>query len=155
MREIKFRGKRIDNGEWVYGDLIWANYLPIRAWVSSIYDGTRLRSMDTADKTATFRAFEVIPETVGQYTGLKDDNGREIFEGDILKLQLVGDEYHKTVRVEFGNPNCAYDWGYQIVPFGNFPYRKDILLWIETETDRVKVNVIGNITDNPELIKGE
>ena len=141
MREIKFRGKSENNGEWLYGGI----EINVQKHFAIIYD----------ERTPYDNEYSVIPESVGQYTGLKDDNGREIFEGDILKLQLVGDEYHKTVRVEFGNPNCAYDWGYQIVPFGNFPYRKDILLWIETETDRVKVNVIGNITDNPELIKGE
>ena len=131
MREILFRGRSNILNEWVYGDLhhgFWSKHPYVKG-------------------------ISVIPESVGQYTGLKDDNGCKIFEGDIIKLQLVGDEYHKIVRVEFGNPNCAYDWGYQIVPLGSFPYRKDILLWIETETDSVKVEVIGNIHDNPELLE--
>ena len=143
MREIKFRGKSENNGEWLYGGI----EINVQKHFAIIYD----------ERTPYDNEYSVIPESVGQYTGLKDDNGREIFEGDIIKLQLIS-KYaidNRIVRVEFGNPNGAYDWGYQIVPLGNFPYRKDILLWIETETDAVRVEVIGNTHDNPELIKGE
>lgn len=120
MREI-FRGKRADNGEWIYGDLM------------QNVDCIKIREQEKDIKHIS-KSFEIIPETVGQYIGLTDKNGTMIWEGDIVKhYNSVYEISYITKYARFAgrNSNCIF----ASIPFGN-------------------TEVIGNIHDNPELLKG-
>lgn len=128
MREILFRGKREDNGEWVYG------YYACIGKHHYILTG-KLNLIGTVN----FEHYLVIPETVGQYTGLTDRNGTKIFEGDIVR--------------ERGGESCQ---GF---------YEIDNVLIVEIPNTLVsftigrdcgcEYKVIGNIHDNPELRGGD
>jgi uncharacterized phage protein (TIGR01671 family) len=139
MREILFRGKRVDNGEWVYG--YYENYNG-GSYINLQTD--RLNSGGYPIREFT----EVIPETVGQFTGLTDKNGKRIFEGDIVKREftLWHGETKKTRETQIGvvaysNREC----GFQVEKKCNL--RKP---W-----DGDTIQVIGNIHDNGELFTAE
>lgn len=134
MREILFRGKRVDNGEWVYG-----SFIPD---LCELLYGNKLDGfIKPFGKTRKERLMvEVDRKTVGQYTGLRDKNSTRIFEADIVKVYDVYCNETVVGVVEF----C--DGSFRI-------YDKDF-----TSYDRwmyCKVEVIGNVFDNPELLEGE
>ena len=129
MREILFRGKRLDDEGWEYGG--YACTESKRAHI--IYNQTHSINLE---------GHTVYPDTVGQYTGLTDKNGRKIFEGDIVKY-TSGSEcfYHKVV---FETRNFCCYFGIVI---------SDIETWgFGMEVPPSMFEVIGNIHDNPELI---
>ncbi len=120
MRTIEFRGKRIDNGEWVIGQLVkmWGEWHILNS-----------------DNVNT--AYSVDSATIGQYTGMKDKNGKEIYEGDILQ-----DEMGFKGEISYSMAAFYGDFGEGIEPqyFSEGLHEACI--------------VIGNIHDNPELLKG-
>lgn len=141
MREILFRGKWKNSGEWVYGNL----FNPDKADTpTQICIGTYIA------KTC----YEIDPETVGQYTGLTDRNGKKIFEGDIVKLTDDYNDFEWKAVVVFGNPVGAYCWGWNFLPIDGYKGTTDILMWVEMEATGAYCEIIGNIHDNPELMKG-
>ena len=142
MREILFKGKRADNGEWVLSVNLIQNY----------HNETKKVYFPKGIETSYY--FEVIPETVGQYTGLSDKNGKKIFEGDIVKCRDIYNDIEFTAVVEFGNPNRAYNWGWQLrIIDGDEYINPDILLWVDMEDTGAICEVIGTVHDNPELLK--
>lgn len=140
MREILFRAKRIDNGEWVEGQYAYIlNPLtesgePIK---HLICNGTNIFNN------------EIDPETLCQYTGLKDKNGKRIWENDIVDASeewwsACGPAGHNSpiIKVEWLEGLTGFD------PFAN--YDCDCGVYI----DASGCEVIGNILDNPELLEG-
>ena len=126
MREILFRGKRADNGEWVEG-----YYSPVNIPITG--------NMGHFINVGGYRAVEIDPETVGQFTGLCDKNGVRIFEGDIVRY---GDTIHRVV-FEQRNGTAYFGLVYaacETLPFGHYQ-------------DLKQIEVIGNIYDNTELLE--
>lgn len=131
MREILFRGKRIDNGEWVYG-----------AFVPDAFEQTHgemvtwgfIRRYQPNRTVESVEMIEVHRYTIGQYTGLHDKNGKRIFEGDIVKDCDTG-----TIKTVLWHKSC-------------FILRdtKGFYQWTYYEDEH---EVIGNIHDNPELLE--
>lgn len=157
MREILFHGKRTDNGEWVEGDVLQTRY----------HSGHI--EYQIMPQTPVSSAYPVLAETVGQYTGLTDRNGKRIFEGDIVRYNTYDDFDCQSV-VKFGEYNqdgsageysaskcigfyvdvdnfICPDWcEYGSNCFSNYLKQQNIL-----EVARY-CEIIGNIHDDPELL---
>ena len=120
IREIIFRGKskeELISGEWIYGYLF--NIEGEKAW---IWNGIPQ---------------EVLTDTVGQYTGIKDIDGKEIYEGDIVK-----DKYENRYEVRYDDKRMSW------IAHSTIPFENNIPLCVVTEC-----TIIGNIHDNPDLLE--
>lgn len=116
MREIKFRGKDLTNGMWYYG----------------YYIQTKGEHKIITDDGFVF----IVPETIGQFTGLIDKNGNEVFVGDIATDGL------SLYTVEFSEESCSFVWHIH-GSYNTYHFEK---------TDTEEMEIIGNIHDNPELL---
>lgn len=143
MREPLHRGKRVDNNEWAYGGIVHqTDYYGDKVDRWFIIDGT-----ETNDYSIGY-PMEVIPETVGQYTGLTDKNGRTIFEGDIIKVSYDDEDYLTSVYAHI-NTLCVNirdeDYDFTSIDFA-------VDLW---ENRGCEYEVIGNIRENSGLLGEE
>lgn len=136
MREILFRGKTYD-GKWEQGDLRHGGYVHNDS-------ETYIMRSDYA-----LHNIPVDPKTVGEYTGLTDKNGQKIFEGDIVKIERGLMLNGKYAYCEIGK--VVYEQCCFFVVFADDCRR--IRLYREDDAERYEI--IGNIHDNPELLKGE
>lgn len=130
MRKILFRGKRQDNGAWETGSLVIVRM------------GCHDAQYYIADKMTGYHT-PVDPSTVGQYTGLKDKNGKRIFEGDICRNTKTGE----IVSVQWHGTMAGFVWSKQKDKSYLFDFGELFMVYDKHE-------VIGNIHDNPELLKG-
>ena len=149
MREILFRGKRIDSGEWVYsGNIICFNPEGGKDKYLAFIPALNEPCICDHDENGNIISFEkgmfykVDTKTVGQYTGLKDKNGKRIFEGDIAKVLQGKDKDIAYVGFENG--------AFMLYPKTGNIYERTLWEYWYNDWD---VEVIGNITDNPELLE--
>lgn len=137
-REILFRGKRVDNGEWVYGYLFDDGYQnPRHVFVGGLmideYKGTACDEWDING----IDFYDVKPNTICQYTGLTDKSGKKIFEGDVVQSVL-----DKGI--------VGYEDGCFVIKWNNVKFlRKDLGYWADLDG----FCTVGNIYDNPELLE--
>ncbi len=150
MREILFRGKKMDNWEWVEG--YYLKHDSVKVCFSS--DDPKTKHLIAFDDFCDWgfeppiHAVEVQPETIGQYTGLNDKNGKRIFEGDIVEAVLPptvaqpGFVWPKMRTVFVDGAFGLLDQRNETIPFRSF-------------SPRVTFEIKGNIHDNLELLKGD
>ena len=136
MREILFKGKRDDNGEWIFGYYV---HLPIGRCGEEEH---LIQALEADGRMGILH--RVIPETVGQYTGLKDKNGKRIFEGDICQNIKTGE----IVSVKWHGTMAGFVWVVHQGKGHNFDFGELFRAY-----DKYKI--IGNIHDNPELLEVE
>ena len=135
MREILFHGKRADNGEWVEGDVLQTRY----------HSGHI--EYQIMPQTPVSSAYPVLSETVGQYTGLTDRNGNKIFEGDICRFKRFNDIH--VGEIVFNVTTASFVMRYQSIvgAYGEKATQKMLLSVCDD------IEVIGNIHDDPELLR--
>lgn len=146
MREIKSRGKRLDNGKWMCGSPI---LIEDTCFIIEPLDFSYNNDTDATVFWFDCTEHEVDPATVGQYTGQKDHDGKEIYEGDILKVtDVMGGTSICPVSFDETNSCFGVEWSFD--DFDGLSLGCAIDVW---KSEQIEYNVIGNIHDNPELLK--
>lgn len=139
MREIIFRGKRVDTGDWCYG-------VP---FVEGQSKTTYIASYEYSS-LAFIQPIEVVPETLCEFTGLYDKNGNQIWENDIVKTK-----FGRLCKVVWRQTQCFVGWDFNVCDF-DFDvndFSKPLSSWDLYSPENLEV--IGNSIDNPELLTAE
>lgn len=140
-REIKYRGKRLDTGEWVSGYVreVWGEAERVFVICPS--------NLFESDGFTDTEECLVDPETVGQFSGLCDKNMSEIFEGAIVRAPLVDPIFRGTISDRFCNAVVRFNLGSFVVQY----YGGSFNVYLSDIADRLEV--IGNVIDNPDLLE--
>ena len=145
MREILFRGKRVDNGEWVEGSLVNNVFFHVdtKGAIPYIIDPYEYEEYNCMEDIGDL-AVEVTPETVGQFTGILSKHGIKIFDGDILQGDDdIEDDVFHVARIGQSDENryeCFLD------------FNGDNKCWMPFISYFNRMEIIGNIHDNPEML---
>ena len=135
MKQILFRGKRIDNNEWVHG-----------FYFESLADGMKHCYIKYETWDEGFVTYEVIPEPVNQFTDLCDKNGNKIFEDDIVRFYDKDWTASGIATVDFENGKWKIN--------GHYTTKLSSMVWLDLYRTGFEYEVIGNIYDNPGLLEG-
>ena len=148
-REILFRGKRVDNGEWVYGYLVKSeDYIFDYSERIDIPYVIPIDNFNLKD----YREYRVIPETIGQYTGLTNKNGKKIFEGDKVKMHYFYETFHSETLGSMEAEN-------EVVGIVQYSHKYGVTLETDDESYTIyqyvqepseELEVIGNVFDEKE-----
>ena len=151
MREILFRGKRVDNGEWIGGCLIKGLFFTRerREDIPYIMSADDIEYDCFDDFTEDNGIYRIIPETVGQYTGLHDKKGKEIFEGDVVTDKKAKNIGVITSGVYEECPEYYADHNGYYVKWTDNSFKPQLNFWCRQKY----IEVIGNIFDNSELLE--
>jgi uncharacterized phage protein (TIGR01671 family) len=144
MRQIKFRGMRLLSKKWVYGSLVEIINLHVMGGVQRfiIPEDTSPRMVEVGGTACQIDgALLVTPETVGEFTGLLDKNGKEIYEGDLV---TDFEYFYENAVVEYYEKTARYIL--RLVPTKGF---------IDSDTMFDNCTVVGNVHEHPELLKGD
>ena len=142
MREIKFRGKNINNGEWVYGYYSVSEEIINNGGTKCNYIEWNQQFHHITEKSLRPKTYVIFSKTVGQFTGLTDMNGKEIYEGDIFLFEELTNHEYLMAEIKF----------------------KEFSWWCINENEAMLLEemifknvldgkIIGNIHDNPELLE--
>lgn len=163
MREILFKAKRLDNGEWVEGYYIYH----IKRTICPLGDSVKSEDEQHVIMRDGFSdwnmprntvVYEIDPDTLCQYTGLTDKNGKRIWENDIVRFQFDNDDCpfpNKDTKKRLGKiffSDFRASWSIAMGRKGNKRINNDLFKYVQNGN---RVEVIGNIFDNPELLEGE
>lgn len=157
MREIEFRAKDF-TGNWRYGSLLERKFFDFRDGVQDFVSNYYISTIEndwTTSSVALNKEYLIIPETIGQFTGLEDRNDKEIYEGDIVEMHYFFENHDPSTLGVFEDEDFI---------MGYLRYDELGLILIDKENNKYRVSeyvqepceeleVIGNIYDNPELLE--